>query len=61
MDSCKLIDYENYIVLQNKVKYLLKTSSKLSTGTTNLNAILGSKNSVLNKDDIRYQCGFQRK
>jgi len=61
IDSWKLAYCEDCIVLQNKVKYFIKTASKLSMGTTNLNAILGSQNCVFNKACIGYQCGIQGK
>jgi len=43
------------------VNYLITTDSKLSMGTANLNAILGSQNCVFEKAGIGYQTGFQRK
>jgi len=45
-ESSKLAKFENYEVLQSKVKYRLKTSSKLVMGTANLNVVLGSQNCV---------------
>jgi len=43
-DSIKPTNCENSsVVLQKKVNYLITTASKLSPGTTNLNAILGLK------------------
>jgi len=60
-DSSKPINCENYDVLQKKVNYLITTASKLCMRTTNLNAILGSQNCVVEKADIGYQCGFQGK
>ena len=39
-DSNKPINCENCFVLQKKVNYLITTTSKLSLGTANLNAIL---------------------
>jgi len=39
------------------VNYLISTASKLSMGTTNLNALLGSQNCVFEKADIGYQAG----
>jgi len=51
----KSVDCENYTVLQSKVNYLISTASKLSMGTTNLNALLGSQNCVFEKADIGYQ------
>ena len=52
---------ENCKALQKKVNYLITTASKLSMGTANLNAILGSQNCVFEKAGIGYQIGFQRK
>jgi len=43
-ESSKPAKCENYEVLEAKVKFLVKTSSKLAMGTTNLNAVLGSQN-----------------
>jgi len=60
-DSSKPINCENCDILQKKVNYLITTASKLSMGTTNLNAILGSQNCVYEKVGIRYQTGFQGK
>jgi len=48
-------------VLQAKVKYLVKTSSKLILGTTNSNAVLGSQNYVFGKAGIGYKPKFQKK
>jgi len=60
-ESSKPAKCENYEVLQAKVKYLVKTSSKLALGATNLNAILGSQNCVLDKVGIGYKPKFQKK
>ena len=56
-NSSKPVDCENCAVLQNKVNYLIFTSSKLSMGTTNLNALLGSQNCIFEKVGIGYQTG----
>jgi len=48
-DSSKPTNCENCVVLQNKVNYLITTTSKLSMGTANLNAILGSQNCISEK------------
>jgi len=40
---------------------LIKTISKFSKGTANLNALLGSQNCVFNKANIRFQDGFKKK
>ena len=61
LDSSKPINFENCEALQNKVNYLITTASRLSIGTANLNAILGSQNSVFEETGIGYQTGFQRK
>jgi len=53
--------YENCKVLQAKVKYLVKTSSKLAMGTTNLNVVLGSQNCVFDKVELGYKPKFQKK
>jgi len=57
----KVTNYENCEVLQGKMNYLIKIVSKLSTGTANLNALLGSQNCVFNKADIGFQEGFPKK
>ena len=59
--SSKPINCENCDALQRKVNYLITTASKLSMGTANLNAILGSQNCVFEKANIGYQSGFQGK
>jgi len=56
-NSSKPVDCENCAVLQIKVNYLFSTASKLSMGTTNLNALLGSQNCVFKKAGIGYQTG----
>jgi len=40
---------EGCVVLKNKANYFIKTASRLSMGTVNLNAILGSQNCVFEK------------
>ena len=57
LNSSKPVDCENCTVLQNKMKYLISTASKLSMGTANLNALLGSQNCVFEKAGIGYQAG----
>jgi len=52
LNSSKPVDCENCAVLQSKVSYLISTASKLSMGTSNLNAILGSQNCVFEKAGI---------
>ena len=52
---------ENCEVLQKKVKYLITTASKLTMGTANLNAILGTQNCVFEKAGIGHQPNFPRK
>jgi len=49
LDSSQPINCENCEALQNKVNYLIITTSKLSMGTANLNAILGSQNCLFEK------------
>ena len=60
-DSSKPLNCENCNFLQKKVNYLITTASKLSMGTTNLSAILGSQNCVFEKAGIGYQTDFQGK
>jgi len=60
-ENGKMTNYENCKVLQGKVNYLIKTVSKLSMGTANLNTLLGSQNSVFNKAGIGFQEGFSKK
>ena len=57
----KVTNCENCEVLQGKVNYLIKIVSKLSMGTTNLNALLGSQNCVFNKASIGFQDGLPKK
>ena len=61
LDSCQLVNCENYEALQKKVNYLITIASKLSMGTVNLNSILGSQNCVFEKAGIGYQIGFKGK
>jgi len=37
-----------------KIEYLMKTLSKFTLGRSNLDAVLGSQRSVLNKEGIGY-------
>jgi len=60
-ENGKVTNCENCEVLQGKVNYLIKTVSKLSMGTANLNALLGSQNCVFNKAGIGFQKGFLEK
>jgi len=57
LNSSKPVDCENCAILQSKVSYLISTASKVSMGTTNLNALLGSQNCAFEKADIGYQAG----
>jgi len=57
-ESSKPAMCENCEVLQAKVKYLMKTSLKLASGTTNLNVILVSQNCVFDKAGIGYKPKF---
>jgi len=72
-ESSKPTKCKNCEVLQAKVKFLVKTSSKLALkflvktssklalGTSNLNAILGSQNYVFDKAGIKYKPIFKKK
>jgi len=59
--SSKPSKCENCEVLQAKVKYLVKTSSNLVMGMTNLDAALGSQNYVFDKAGIGYKPMFKKK
>jgi len=48
-------------VLEAKVKFLVKTSSKLAMGTTNLNVVLGSQNCAFDKAGIGFKPLFKKK
>jgi len=61
LDSSKPANCENCEVLQKKVNYLITIASKLTMGTTNLNAIMGSQNCVFEKAGIGHQPNFPRK
>jgi len=61
LDSSKPAKCENCEILQKKVNYLITTASKLTMGTANLNAILGSQNCVFEKAGIGHQPNFPRK
>jgi len=52
---------KNCEVVQAKVKYLMKTSSKQALGTTNLNVLLGSQNCLFDKAEIGYKPMFEKK
>jgi len=45
---------ENYKGLENKVEYILKTLSKFTMGSANLETILRSQNVVLSKHGLGY-------
>jgi len=60
-ENGKVTNCENCKVLQGKVNYLIKTFSKLSMGTSYLNALPDSQNCVFNKADIGFQEGFRKK
>jgi len=47
--------------LQEKVKYVIEIVAKFSKETTNLNALLVSKNCSFNKTGLGYKPIFQRK
>ena len=57
MVKCQIVK----IVKFCKVNYLIKIVSKLSMGTENLNALLGSQDCVFNKAGIGFQEGFPKK
>jgi len=61
LDSNKPANCENCEVLQKKVNHLIITASKLTMGTTNKNAILGSQNCVFEKAGIGHQPNFVTK
>jgi len=48
-------------VLEAKVKYLVKTCSKLAMGMKNLNVVLGSQNCVFDKVGIGFKSMFKKK
>jgi len=48
-------------VLEAKVKFLVKISSKLAMGTKNLNVVLGSQNCVFDKAGIAFKPLFKKK
>jgi len=60
-ESSKLAKCENCGVVQAKVKYLVKTSSKPALGTANLNVVLGFQNCVFDKVGIGYKPMFKKK
>ena len=60
-ESSKPAKCENCEVLEAKVKFLVKTSSKLDMGTTNLNVVLGSQNCVFDKARIGFKPMFKKK
>ena len=47
--------------MQEKVKYPIKTISKFSMDTANLNELLDSQYCVFNKTNIGFQDGFKKK
>jgi len=60
-ESSKPAKCENCKMLEAKVKFLVKTSSKLAMGTTNLNVVLGSQNCVFYKVGIGFKPLFKKK
>jgi len=60
-ESSKPTKCENCEVLKAKVKYLVKTSSKLVAGMTDLNVVLGSQNCVFDKARIGFKPMFKKK
>jgi len=59
-ESSKLAKCENCEVLEAKVKYIVKTSSKLAMGMTNLNVVLGSQHCVFDKAGIDFKPMFEK-
>jgi len=60
-ESSKSAKCENCEVLEAKVKYLVKSSSKLAKGMANLNVVLGSQNYVFDKAGIGFKPMFKKK
>jgi len=60
-ESSKPTKCENYEVLQDKVKCLVKTSSKLAIEIANLNVVPCSQNCVFDKSGIDFKLVFQKK
>jgi len=60
-ESSKPAKCENCEVLEAKVKFLVKISSKLAMGTTNLNVVLGSQHCVFDKAEIGFKPLFKKK
>ena len=60
-ESSKPAKCESCEVLEAKVTFLVKTSSKLAMGTTNLNIVLGSQNCVFDKVGIGFKPMFKKK
>ena len=52
---------ENYIVLKNQVKYLIKTCARFTRGEANLEVVLGSQNCLFGKVGLGYNPSFQKK
>ena len=48
-------------MLEAKVKFVVKTSSKLAMGMANLNVVLGSQNCVFDKVGIGFKPLFKKK
>jgi len=51
---------ENFTLLENKVKYLIKTYAWFTIGKTNLEAVIGSQNCAFGKAEIPYN-SFNKK
>ena len=60
-ESTKPAKCEKCEVLEAKVKFLVKTSSKHAMGTTNLNVVLDSQNCVFDKAGIGFKPLFKKK
>jgi len=52
---------ENCTLLENKVKYLIKTCARFTRGKTNLEVVLGSQNCVFGRAGIGYNSFNEKK
>jgi len=52
---------ENCTLLENKVKYLIKTCARFTRGKANLEAVLGSQNCVFGRAGIGYNSFNEKK
>jgi len=53
--------YENCTLLENKVKYLIKTCAKFTRGKANLEVVFGSQNCILVRVGIGYNSFNEKK